>query len=75
MLTGKRIVFTGELRTMKRADASAMAYLAGASVKSCISKAVDVLVVGRKPGSKLEKARAYGIPTITENEFLAMFAS
>jgi DNA ligase (NAD+) len=33
---------------------------------------VDYVIVGADAGSKLEKARALGIPTLTEEQFLAM---
>ncbi len=39
---------------------------------SSVGKKVDIVVVGKEPGSKLEKAKALGIKTISEEEFLKM---
>lgn len=66
--SGKTIVFTGKL-AMTRDEASAIVRGLGAVVGSGVSKNTDLLVVGEDAGSKLEKARALGIPTLTEDEF------
>ena len=44
----------------------------GAKCGSSVSKKTDYVLVGEKPGSKLTKANALGIKTITEDEFLTM---
>ena len=44
----------------------------GAKCVSSVSKKTDYVLVGEKPGSKLTKAYALGIKTITEDEFLTM---
>ena len=44
----------------------------GAKCGSSVSQKTDYVLVGEKPGSKLTKANALGIKTITEDEFLTM---
>jgi DNA ligase (NAD+) len=46
---------------------------AGGNVAETVSRRVDVLVAGADAGSKLAKAKALGIPVLTEEEFLARF--
>ncbi len=69
-LTGKKILFTGTLVHMARAEAKTMAEHAGAIIASSVSRALDILVVGNKPGSKLAKAQALGVQVLTEDEFM-----
>ncbi len=64
-LTGKTVVVTGTL-SVDRATIETMLRKAGAVVHGSISKKTDFLVVGAASGSKLEKARELGIPTLTE---------
>ena len=45
---------------------------AGAAVTDSVSKKTDYLVVGEDAGSKLDKARALGVKTLSEQEFLKM---
>lgn len=69
-LAGKTVLFTGSLSSMTRGEASRLAEEAGADVLSGVSRKLDMLVAGEDPGSKLAKARALGIPILTEQEFL-----
>ncbi|MCQ2444233.1 MAG: NAD-dependent DNA ligase LigA [Mailhella sp.] len=70
---GRRILFTGTL-SRPRDEYRRMAEAAGAAVMSGVSKKLDWLVAGDDPGSKLEKARALGIPVLDEEGFLALLA-
>ncbi|MFQ5445338.1 MAG: NAD-dependent DNA ligase LigA [Saprospiraceae bacterium] len=70
-LFGKTILFTGTLTRMGRKEAQAKAEAAGAKNISAVSGNLNILVVGKKAGSKLKKARALGtVQILTEDEFL-----
>lgn len=73
-LTGKTVVITGSLESMSRQQATEAAEAAGARVASSVSRSSSFLVVGAEPGSKLQKARALGVETIGEREFLQRLA-
>lgn len=70
-LRGQTVVITGTLPTLSRAQATSMVEEAGGRVTSGVSKATSFVLVGDDAGSKLEKARALGVETIDEAEFLA----
>ena len=72
VFSGKKVVLTGALTSMKRGKAKEEIEKRGGSVADSVSKAVNLVVVGEEAGSKLEKAKKLGIPTITEEEFLKM---
>jgi len=65
-LSGKTVVITGALPTLSRDDATAMIQTAGGKVTSAVSAKTDYVLVGDKPGSKLERALDLGVPTIDE---------
>lgn len=68
---GKRVVFTGRLTSMKRAEAAELAKAAGATVTSSVSNLTDILVVGGE-GGKTKLANApESAEQWTEDEFLA----
>ncbi|NHZ47868.1 BRCT domain-containing protein, partial [Nitratidesulfovibrio liaohensis] len=69
-LAGLGVLFTGSLTTLTRSDAERRAVAAGASILGSVSKKLDLLVVGDKPGSKLDKAAKLGIRVLREQEFL-----
>ena len=54
---------------MSRPDASDMIKNKGGVVASSVGKDIDYVVVGEKPGSKLEKAKKLGLKVIDEEEF------
>ena len=70
--TGHTIVVTGKLECFTRHSINAMIKSLGAIVRSTVSKNTDYLLCGDKAGSKLGKARAIGIPVLTEKQFLRM---
>jgi DNA ligase (NAD+) len=69
-LAGKTFVITGTLESMSRDDAQAKIEALGGKVTGSVSKKTNYLVVGADAGSKLEKARALGVPTLDEAAFL-----
>jgi DNA ligase (NAD+) len=71
-IAGKTIVFTGTLTAMSRSEAKARAEAMGANVAGSVSGKTDYLVVGADAGSKAEKAKALGVTTMTEEEWLAL---
>ena len=72
VFSGKKVVLTGALTSMKRGKAKEEIEKRGGSVADSVSKAVNLVVVGEEAGSKLEKAKKLGIFTISEEEFLKM---
>jgi DNA ligase (NAD+) len=69
-LAGRVFVITGTLPSLSRASAAELIEAAGGHVADSISKKTTALVVGADAGSKLEKAKALGIPVIDEAELL-----
>jgi DNA ligase (NAD+) len=69
-LNNQSFVITGSLEKMKREDAEEKIFLAGGKTSSSISSKTNYLVVGKNPGSKLEKAKKQGIKIITEEELI-----
>ena len=65
-LTGKSFCFTGELKTMKRAQAENLVKQNGGSVKSSVTKDLSYLVTNEpnSGSSKNIKAKSFGIPVI-----------
>ncbi len=68
-LMGKTVVVTGTLARYKRDEIEALIRSLGGSATGSVSKKTDLVVVGEDAGSKLDKARALGIRTLTEAEF------
>lgn len=73
-LTGKSFCFTGELVTMKRADAEKLVKENGGTTKSSVTKDLSYLVTNdtSSGSSKNQKAEKFGIPVISEKEFLSL---
>lgn len=74
LLAGKSFCFTGELVTMKRADAEQLVKQNGGSCKSSVTKDLSYLVTNdtSSGSSKNQKAAKFGVPVIDEKQFLAM---
>ncbi len=71
-LEGKSFVFTGALSSFSRNKAKEIVEELGGRVSSSVSRKIDYVVVGKEPGSKLEKAKSLGITLINEEEFLKL---
>lgn len=74
-------VVTGDFKAVTREEAEDMIKLRGGSVKSSVTKAVKYVVVGSlgserwvrgSYGQKIEKAKALGVPIISEENFLEL---
>ena len=65
----KTVVATGKLENYTRDGIQNKLIELGAVPASSVTKKTDYLIVGEKAGSKLQKARELGIPTLTEAEF------
>ena len=73
--SGKQFVLTGKLASMTRDEARALIEARGGRVASSVSRRTDFVIVGEDAGSKLERARALGVPIIGEEEFKKMLES
>jgi DNA ligase (NAD+) len=71
-LKGKIFVLTGTLQSLTRSEAEKKIRILGGHPASSVSKNTDFLVVGKEPGTKLEKAKKLGVKIIGEEEFLEM---
>jgi DNA ligase (NAD+) len=69
-LAGRTFVITGTLPSLSRARAAELIEAAGGHVTDSVSRKTTAVVVGADAGSKLEKAKALGIPVIDEAELL-----
>jgi DNA ligase (NAD+) len=67
--SGRTFVLTGTLPTLTREEAAARIEAAGGKVSGSVSKKTHYVLAGAEAGSKLEKARALGVPVIDEAEF------
>ncbi|MDI6864489.1 NAD-dependent DNA ligase LigA [Thermodesulfovibrio yellowstonii] len=70
-LKGLTFVITGTL-PKPREEVKEMIEKAGGKVSSSVSKNTDYLLVGEDPGSKLAKAQALRVKTLSYEEFLKM---
>ncbi|HQG96220.1 MAG TPA: NAD-dependent DNA ligase LigA [Smithellaceae bacterium] len=71
-LVGKSFVFTGAMGSMGRNEAKEIVENLGGVVHSSVTKKATYVVAGVDPGSKLDKAKSYGIRVISEAEFLKL---
>ena len=73
ILSGKRIVITGTLESMSRAEAKVRIESLGGKVVSSISKNTNYLITGKKPtNSKIDKANNLEVKIINENEMFKL---
>ena len=71
-LADQKFLFTGSLELFTRNEAKQMVLENGGQIAQSVSKSLDYLVVGAKPGSKLKKAQDLEIPVLSEEQFLSM---
>ncbi len=67
---GKTFVLTGTMARWTRSEAQKLIESLGGMVGNTVNKKTTALICGNKPGDKLLKARALGIPIWNEEEFL-----
>jgi DNA ligase (NAD+) len=71
-LTGKTLVFTGSLEQFSRGDAQALVENLGGQTALSVSSRTDYVVVGSQPGQKLDQAKAQGVKTLSEKQFVEL---
>jgi len=69
--SGKVVVITGSFNTFARHELRSSLVQAGAKVTAKVSSKTDYLIVGDKPGSKLQEANKYGIKILNEKDALS----
>ncbi len=69
VFTGKTVVLTGTLEHYSRNEATALLENLGAKVSGSVSKKTDYVIYGSEAGSKLDKANALGVTTLSEADF------
>ena len=69
---GLTIVVTGKVEPYTRDGINAKIMEYGAKPGSSVSKNTDYLICGENAGSKLDKARALGVPVLSPSEFFRM---
>ena len=67
--TGKTFVLTGSLEILSREEAKEKIESLGGKTVDSVSKKTSVVIVGKNPGSKYQKAQSLNIPIWTEEEF------
>ena len=68
-ISGKTFVLTGTLDSMTRDEARQIIEKAGGKVTGSVTGNTDYVIVGYKPGSKLEKANKLGVRILDEETF------
>lgn len=71
-LAGKSVVVTGTLTRFTRDEIHKMIEREGGKAAGSVSAKTGYLVAGEAAGSKLEKAKALGVPVLSEEEFLEL---
>ncbi len=70
LFAGKAVVFTGAMEHISRQEAQELVRKLGGKPSGSVSKKTDLVVAGKDPGSKYDKAVSLGIEIIDEAEFL-----
>ena len=74
-LAEKNFVLTGTFKNFSRDEVRDEIESRGGKVIGAVSKNVDYLVLGEKPGSKLRKATDLGVKTVDESMFIRLLES
>ena len=69
-LTGKTYVLTGTLDAMTREQATAAIERLGGTITRAVGRKTAGVIVGSDVGSRADKARELGVPTLDETAFL-----
>jgi DNA ligase (NAD+) len=72
--SGKTVVLTGTLSGMTREQAKEEVERRGGKVSGSVSRKTDWVVAGAEAGSKLKKAREYGVKVVDEAGFLDLLS-
>ena len=73
-LANRFFVLTGQLEHTSRQEAEAMLKSLGATIQHTVNKKTTDLVLGKNPGSKLQKAKALKhINILPESNLLELF--
>lgn len=68
----KVVVFTGTLDAMTRAEAEERVRKVGGRISDHVGPSTGLLVVGKNPGAKLERARKLGVKLLDEARFRSL---
>ena len=66
---GQTFVLTGKLSRLTREEATEIIQQYGGKVVSSVSSKTSYVIVGEAPGTKFQKAKSLGVPTLDESEF------
>ncbi|QJC28457.1 NAD-dependent DNA ligase LigA [Enterobacteriaceae endosymbiont of Plateumaris consimilis] len=68
----KKIVLTGKLSSIKRINIIEKLINLGGIIYDHISKNIDIIIIGEKPGSKIFKAKKFNIMIINEQQLIKL---
>jgi DNA ligase (NAD+) len=74
-LAGRTYVITGTLESMSREQATEALERLGAKVAGSVSRKTTGVIVGADAGSKADKARELGIPTLDEEQLKTLISA
>ena len=65
-------MFTGSLERFSRSEAQRRVESLGGNATSSVSGQTDYVVVGSEPGKKFDQAKAEGVKTLSEKQFVEL---
>ena len=69
LFSNETYVITGKLNNMSRRNLEEHIIENGGNISNSVSKKTSALIVGLDPGSKLEKAKKFGVKIINDKDF------